>query len=69
MAANGGYVEAFGRLGSIYGDENHGVFKQEKAIYWYKLGAELGDTYSYVALGSAYLFGEGVIQRMQCCGT
>ena len=62
MAANGGYVEAFGYLGHIYGGKNHSGFNQEKAIYWSKLGAEIGDEAAYVELGSAYLFGEGVNQ-------
>ncbi|MGB2739424.1 MAG: PEGA domain-containing protein [Cognaticolwellia sp.] len=62
MAANGGYVSAFSLLGGIYGNENYSAFKQEAAIYWYELGAELRDEASYGRLGTAYLFGEGVNQ-------
>jgi TPR repeat protein len=64
-AANGGDGNAFWLLGTIYGDKRHDVFKPDKAFSFYKLGAELGNANSHIALGDAYMNGQGVNQDIK----
>lgn len=53
-------------LGQIYSDGGHGVEKDNnKAFYWWKNGAELGNASCYNNLGWSYFYGNGVNQNHQ----
>jgi TPR repeat protein len=48
-------------LGQVYSDGGHGVEKDNnKAFYWWKNGAKLGNASCYDNLGWSYFYGNGV---------
>lgn len=64
IAKNDSYSSFY--LGQIYSDGGHGVEKDyNKAFYWWKNGAKLGDASCYDNLGWSYFYGIGVNQNHQ----
>ena len=53
-------------LGQVYSDGGHGVEKDNnKAFYWWKNGAKLGNASCYDNLGWSYFYGNGVKQNFK----
>lgn len=63
IAANAGNTAAYRNVGRVHQYEKE-VMDYDKAFYWYKKGAEVGDAYAYNDLGVCYQNGIGTIRNI-----